>query len=139
MPPDRFDYRFTVALHDIDAAGVIFFGHLFRHAHNTFEAFMAYVGFDLPAILEQGRYGLPVVHSEADFFKPIRYGDKLRVIAEVAELGHASFAMAYGFHNESGNPVARVRTVHVVVDRSQGKSMPIPEELRTALTGFLAG
>lgn len=137
MSKDRFDHRFTVALHDIDAAGVIFFGHLFRHAHDAFEVFMGHIGFDLPAILEQGQYGLPVVHSEADFFKPIRYGEKLRVTAEVAELGHSSFAMVYGFHNESGDPVARVRTVHVVVDRTQGKSMTIPEELRAALAGYL--
>jgi 1,4-dihydroxy-2-naphthoyl-CoA hydrolase len=139
MPSNQFNFSFTVALHDIDAAGIIFFAHLFRRAHDAFEAFTGHIGIDMPTILEQGHYGLPVVHSEADYFKPIRYGDKLRVTAEVAALGHASFTMAYGFLNEAGDPVARVRIVHVVLDREKGKSMAIPEELRAKLAGYLAG
>ena len=137
MVQNRFEYRFIVALHDIDAAGVIFFGHLFRHAHDVLEAFMGHIGYDLPAILEQGQYGLPVVHSEADFFKPIRYGENLCVTAEVARLGHTSFEMAYDFLNGVGEAVARVRTVHVVVDKTHGKSMALPDGLRSALARFL--
>ena len=137
MPPDRFDYRFTVALHDVDAAGVIFFAHLFRHAHDALEAFMGHIGYDLPTILEQEQYGFPVVHSEADYFKPLRYGEKVCVRAEVARLGHASFEMAYGFQNEAGEAVARIRTVHVVVDKTQGKSMALPDGLRSAFARYL--
>ena len=44
MTTPAFFYRFTVRLHDIDAAGVMFFGHLFRHAHDAYESVMANLG-----------------------------------------------------------------------------------------------
>jgi len=40
MIPRPFEYRFTVQLHDTDAAGRLFFAHLFRHAHDAYEALM---------------------------------------------------------------------------------------------------
>ena len=43
-----YNYHFTTSLHDIDAAGVLFFAHLYRHAHDAYEAFMSDIGFNGP-------------------------------------------------------------------------------------------
>jgi hypothetical protein len=48
---EPFRYDFRVALHDIDAAGIMFYGHLFRHAHDAYEAFMGAIGFPLERII----------------------------------------------------------------------------------------
>ena len=48
-----YNYHFTTTIHDIDAAGVLFFAHLYRHAHDAYEAFMSNIGFSLDEIIRK--------------------------------------------------------------------------------------
>lgn len=132
MPTPGFDYRFRVRLHDTDAAGIMFYGHLFRHAHDAYEGFMSSLGLPLDGLIRAG-CRLPLVHAEADYLMPLRHGDEIRVEVGVAVLGGAKFTLAYGFRDEAGALRARARTVHVhVAERGVGAA-PLPDELRAAL------
>ena len=71
-----YNYHFTTTIHDIDAAGVLFFAHLYRHAHDAYETFMSDIGFSLDEIIRNNSK-LPLVHSEAEFLQPIRHGDRI--------------------------------------------------------------
>lgn len=55
-----YEYRFRVRLHVVDHAGVMFFPHLFVHAHDAYENFMADLGFDLSTLIEAGVARLPL-------------------------------------------------------------------------------
>ncbi|MFP4063447.1 MAG: acyl-CoA thioesterase, partial [Halochromatium sp.] len=84
MTAANIEHRFRVALHDTDAAGVLFFAHLFRHAHDAYEAMMARIGWPLDGLIRERQLGLPLVHAEADYRRPMRHGDQVAVRVERA-------------------------------------------------------
>ncbi len=124
-------WRFPVMLHDTDAAGVLFFAHLFRHAHDAYEAFMAARGLLLHRIIAEGEWGLPLVHAEADYTRPLHHGDVVAVHLEVESMGERSFTLGYRFECK-GACCATARTVHVAVDRS-GRAIGLPETVMEIL------
>jgi 1,4-dihydroxy-2-naphthoyl-CoA hydrolase len=130
MPPPPFEHRFRVALHDTDAAGVLFFAHLFRHAHDAYEAWMAHLGWPLDAMLRDGALRLPLVHAAADYRRPLRHGDAVTVQVAVADLGERAFTVEYRFDTADGT-AATARTVHVGLDAA-GKRC-LPDALRRTL------
>jgi 1,4-dihydroxy-2-naphthoyl-CoA hydrolase len=133
MTAEPFTHRFEVALHDIDAAGVMFFGHLFRHAHDAYEAYMARIGFPLDAIVRERRWLLPLVHAEADYLSAIRHGERIRVMVSIAEVSRSSFTVAYRFLDTAQQLRASARTVHVQLAQDGSGSLPLSEPLRAAL------
>jgi 1,4-dihydroxy-2-naphthoyl-CoA hydrolase len=125
-------YRFTVRLHDIDAAGVMFYGHLFRHAHDAYEGFLGALDLPLDGLIRAG-CRLPLVHAEADYLLPFRHGEEIEVEVGVAALGGASFTLSYGFRDGAGKLRARARTVHVHLAVGGDGAAPIPVGLGAAL------
>lgn len=130
MTGGPFEHVFEVRLHDTDAAGVLFFAHLFRHAHDAYESLMAAAGFPLQYLIRSGT-ALPIVHAEADYQAPVHQGDRIRVAVGVAEIRHQSFSLDYRFLDDQGVPRARARTVHVLT--GPGSTMALPDDLRRAL------
>lgn len=132
MTAPAFHHAFTVQLHDIDAAGILFFGHLFRHAHDAYEAFMATIGFSLPRLIQDGDCLLPLVHAEADYLQPMRHGELIQVELSVQRIGDRAFTLQYRFLDETGRDKARGSTVHAHLG-PVGASAPLPKALVEAL------
>lgn len=132
-----FEHRFQVALHDTDAAGVLFFAHLFRHAHDAYEAWMAALGHPLERIIRERAIALPLVHAEADYRQPLRHGNQVRVTLGVAALGEKRFEVRYRFERSPDDLAATARTVHACIDASDGRSRLLPADLRAALSDHL--
>lgn len=131
------EHRFRVALHDTDAAGVLFFAHLFRHAHDAYEALMVRIGWPVDSLIRGRQIGLPLVHVEADFRRPMRHGDQVDVVIELTELGERRFSLSYGFLIGECE-VATAISVHVAIDPRTGKSQALPKPLAAALSGITA-
>jgi 1,4-dihydroxy-2-naphthoyl-CoA hydrolase len=132
-------HEFRVALHDVDAGGVLFFAHLFRHAHDAYEAFMADIGHPLDRLIREGRTLLPLVHAEADYRSPLRHGQDVSVEVSVAAVGNSSFTLDYRFVDDEGRTCALARTVHAHLDRDRGASTPLPCALGASLAGRRSG
>ena len=105
-------------------------------AYECSEEFFEKTEFGVKKILEGGKFLIPVVHAEADYFKPLRMGDKIEIKMTLSPLGKSSFALSYAFFNESNELAANVRTVNVMVDTESGKSIEIPEELKKILNSI---
>jgi 1,4-dihydroxy-2-naphthoyl-CoA hydrolase len=133
MNPPAFEHRFRVALHDTDAAGVLFFAHLFRHAHDAYEAWMAALGFPLDAMVRDGELRLPLVHAEADYHHPLRHGEAVTVQLAVGEVRERSFVIDYCFLGAENAVAATAQTVHAGLDA--GGSRGLPTALLAALRG----
>lgn len=136
MAQSVFDYHYQLPLHEVDAAGVAFFGHLFRHAHDAYEAFMETLGLGLRELLEAGAQALPLVHCEADFLAPIRHRDRVRIELAVSDLGASSFGIGYRFLSEDGRLLARARTRHVLISRSDGRPTSLSAGMRERLGAY---
>lgn len=132
-----FRHCFQVRLHDTDAAGVLFFGHLFRHAHDAYESFMAELGFPLHGLIQReppdASTRLPITHAEADFKRPLRQGDTVEVELRVREVRPRSFSLDYRFLDPDGNLCASARTVHVYLSDTAGSGLQLPDGLGSAL------
>ncbi len=135
MTDNRHRYRFTPALHDMDAAGVMFFGHLYRHLHDAYEDFMAEIGQPLSGIIEAGTIGLPITHSESTHRHPITHGARLWIELWVEEMGETEFVIAYRVLDREGRLYATARTRHVCIEAGTRERRRLPEELCAALGG----
>ncbi|MCU7940899.1 MAG: hypothetical protein KZQ74_14675 [gamma proteobacterium symbiont of Bathyaustriella thionipta] len=65
-----FNYSFTTRIHDIDAAGVMFFARFFYHIHDAYEDFLNHQAQSIKQILNSD-FILPISHTEANFKAPI--------------------------------------------------------------------
>jgi 1,4-dihydroxy-2-naphthoyl-CoA hydrolase len=138
MTAPTFQHQFMVALHDTDAAGVLFFAHLFRHVHDAYETWMATLGFPLDAMIRDGKLALPLVHAQADYRRPLRHGYQVTVDLNVTELGPSSFQLAYRLRTSDGDVAATARTVHVCISPGVGRPRPLPDALSQRLTEALS-
>lgn len=137
MPGRAFEYRYTVPLYDIDGAGILFYGYLFRRTHDAFEAFMRALGYPIDQWIANGEWLLPVVHVEADYRMPMRHGDSLVVSLNILAVRDRSFIVGYRFWNEDGER-AVAKTVHACVAADIKEAIPLPPDLRSALMEWLA-
>ena len=126
-------HAFRVALHDTDAAGVLFFAHLFRHAHDAYEGFMADIGWPLDAMIRDRELALPLVHAEADYRRPMSYGQQVQVAVTVADIADGRFSIEYRFTDPEGALLASAHTVHAAVDPTRSRPIPLPPGLAAAL------
>ena len=133
MSQQTYQQQITIPFQDIDAAGIVFFAHLFRYAHETYEQFMSAHDHSLAEILKNGEYLLPLVHAEADYKQPLRHDETITIELSVKKLGESSFTLQYHCLDSAAKVRAVIETVHVTLDASQKKPMPIPDSLRAVL------
>lgn len=121
-----------VQLQEVDAAGVVFFGTYFTIAHQAYEQGLLVHGFDLAPLLAAGQQALPMVHAEADYQAPLRYGDTVTVTVTCGRIGERSFTLDYAFAKQSV-PVARLRHIHACLDVAAQRSTALSAALVAAL------
>lgn len=127
-----FAYGRTVRFQDIDAAGIIFFARYFEYFHDAYVRFLDDTDAALPAALSSRSWAAPLVHAEADFVKPLAFGDSVEVELAAVDVGDKRATLYFRVWRD-GDVVAFGSTVHVAIDPRVFKSTPIPEALRAAL------
>ena len=131
-----FRFPYSIGLHDTDAAGLIFSANIIRICHHAYEALLEQIGFGMARLFEQKTMGLPIVHVEADFVRPLTVGSKVEIITRVAHLGKTSYRMTYELRDASDEVCATAATVHVCVDPRTRDPMSLPDEFRAALVKY---
>ena len=87
--------------------------------------------------LTAGPHGPVLVSTACDFKRQVVYPATLDVGVRVEEIGRRSFAMKYGlFLRGTSEPVAVATSVNAWVDYSEGRSIPLPDEVREALEKY---
>jgi YbgC/YbaW family acyl-CoA thioester hydrolase len=131
----RFAETRLVRFQDVDAAGIIFYPRVLEYMSDVYIAMLMSAGWDLPRELGQSPVGTPLVHAEADYLAPLRFGDRVSVEVVGVKLGQTSFTVGYRVRTDGGVVAAIGQTVHVCLDRTTFKPHAIPEALREMLTG----
>ena len=79
-----------------------------------------------------------VVETQCNYFQPIAFPDTVRAGLSVAHLGTSSVRYRIGlFRNDENTASAQGQFIHVYVERTSSKPVPLPEALRHALTPLL--
>jgi YbgC/YbaW family acyl-CoA thioester hydrolase len=78
-------------------------------------------------------YVVPISYSEAKYLKPVRYGESLTIELTVTQLKSSSFELGYLCRNENGELCAKVKTIHVFVDKKTWKKKELTKEIKAGL------
>ncbi len=126
-----FSYLRTVRFADTDAAGIVYFANYLSLCHEAYEESLGAGGIDLGAFFHDTGLVVPIAKSEAEYLRPLRPGDKLRITLTTERLSENSFAIRYEIY-KVGPPeklAARVRTEHVATSPAKRERVPLPPAL----------
>ena len=130
----RFRYRFG----DIDDAGIAYYPSFFHYFHCAFEDWWSeglQTSYD--KVLHEEKFGLPAVHIESDFLRPIRYGDEPDIHLGILRIGNSSVEFGYWMTlPDSGELLCRARITTVSVDMVTMHKQAVPEMWRQAFADY---
>jgi 1,4-dihydroxy-2-naphthoyl-CoA hydrolase len=129
---DIFAERRTVRFQDVDAAGIVFYARVFDYFHDAYISFLRARGVPLEAALSDGSWVAPLRRAEADYRRPLRFGDEITVAIVGLDLEETEYRVAYRIESAAGVACAGA-TVHVTVDPATFRRAPMPDRLRRAL------
>ncbi|MEO1619486.1 MAG: thioesterase family protein [Cyanobacteria bacterium J06632_3] len=94
----------VIRFHETDAAGVVYFANLLTLCHEAYEAALAAGGFVLSDFFSAADdFAVPIVHTEADFYRPLRCGDRIQIQLTPKQLTPHSFEIAYALYPEAAS------------------------------------
>jgi 1,4-dihydroxy-2-naphthoyl-CoA hydrolase len=125
-----FTHHRTVRLADTDAAGVVFFARTLAICHEAYEEALAAAGIPLASLLG-GEVIVPISKSEAEYLRPLRVGDKLRITVAPELLSDKSFVIRFEITKlgAAEKLAARVRTEHVCTSPTKRERVSLPPAL----------
>ncbi|SDM35428.1 thioesterase family protein [Bacillus sp. OK048] len=116
---------------DTDLSQRIHYSSIFRYFEIMDHDFFRRIGYSYKKIFQLG-LDMPRVHVECSYLGNIEYDDELEVQASISKIGKSSYTFSFSFYKEN-ILVAKGGITNVFIDRSTGKSVPIPDFIRSEL------
>lgn len=126
-----FSTNYKITFSETDPGGILFFAEFFKIAHITYERFFEQLELDRNYFLDD-EFILPIVHSEADYISPVKFGDELICEVLVGDIRETSFELKYTLINKT-IVAAKISTKHVVVKKKEFEKSEIPAILLSRL------
>lgn len=93
-----FETTIQVRFGHVDPAGIAYFPRLFDYIHDVFEELWeGHLGQRYYHLLLERRLGFPLVKSDVNFLKPLRFGDRPVVRVTADHIGRSSLRLRYRF------------------------------------------
>jgi len=124
--------RRTVRFQDVDAAGTIYFPRVLEYFGDAYFEVLQLAGLDVPRMLRERELAAPLAHAEADFLRPLFFGDQIDVEVVLARVGTTSVTFGHRIRKDSQVTSVGV-TAHVFVDGRTFQPLSVPEALRRVL------
>jgi len=137
-PMAAYETKVIIRFEDADPAGIVFYPRAIALAHSVVEDLIRQTQLGWHGWFENHGLAAPVRHAEADFVQPMRAGETLLARAWVDQLGETSGTFAVEFSGQENDLRARIRTVHVLIDRGTKNPVALTPEVRQALEPFRA-
>ena len=130
-----FSARYRVQWSETDAAGFVHFSNFLRYCERAEEDFLLSLGFRYRFVnAATPVLAFPRVRAGCDYMAPLRPGDRFRVDIVDVVLGNKSITYRFELFNEElGVASARCEIVAVAYSLVEGRSVPVPGELRERL------
>jgi len=119
--------EYKVYYEDTDAGGIMYHARYVNWCERARLEFMHALDLDFQTMTEQGVL-IVVRHLEADYFKPAKLEQKLRVESAIIELKNSSFLMKQSIFCQDSMLFSM--TVTLVCVGKDGKPIRIPENIR---------
>lgn len=122
---------------DVDSSDRIHFTAVMRYWEVAEHELMRGIGMPYATALRE--IACPRVHVSADFRGAIIYDDPLDIEARVASVGRTSWTVAFTARHAHDGPDAPIlaegRMTIVAMDPATERPIPLPDDLRAALSG----
>jgi 1,4-dihydroxy-2-naphthoyl-CoA hydrolase len=124
----QFNYLRRIYLSDTDAARVVYFAKGLEICHQAYEESLAEQGISLKQMIQESKTGLPIVHAEIDFLRPLFCGDRIQISLVASLINHSEFAIAYQiFHVDNLEQIlVKGQTRHVCVNPQIRQRVDLP-------------
>lgn len=126
-----FTTKYKIAFSDTDPGGIVYFANIFKIAHIAYEQFFEQMNLKRNYFFNDD-FVIPIVNSCADFINPIKFSEEVSCNLKVSEIGSSSFTLNYTITNGT-ELKAKVKTVHVVVNKKNFNKAVIPDDLLNEL------
>ena len=126
-----FEWSRLIEFYETDLAGIAHFSNFYRWMESAEHAFLRAHGISLHS---EG-IGWPRVNANADFKRPIKFGDLIRVRVAIGEMRTRSIRYTFEFFVNDGDELHAVgEMTSVCVDLATMKAIEIPLKIREALS-----
>jgi len=133
-----FRYRYQIGFSDVDAAGLVYYPRYFHFCHLALEAlFNEKSPIKYTELIYERRLGLPIVKVEAEYKKPLSFGETINIEFTIASIGRSSVVSYYRFLKNDGEDCFCAHITTVCTELDQKKSMAVPPDLRLFLSSFM--
>ena len=116
--------------HDTDAGGVVYYASYLEYFEEARTEHMRNIGIDVAEYAGKGSL-FAVVHLEVDYKYPARYGDVIKVSAQIEKIGNASIHFAQEV-KRGDTLLIKAQVVLACID-SNMKARRLPDEMRQRL------
>jgi acyl-CoA thioester hydrolase len=109
-----------IPFHDVDSMGIVWHGHYLKYFEIARTSLMRRAGMDLADMHASGCVW-PVVTCEVKYLRPLRYGQKIRVKAQLDDYD-CRLRISYAIHDlDSGERLTRGSTLQLPIDAVTGE------------------
>ena len=134
MKPDwSAEIQLSPAFHDLDPMAVVWHGHYLKYFELARCALLQKIDYDYPQMRDSG-FAWPVVDFRTKYVAPLRYEQKVKVIAKIAEWENRLKIEYLVTDLDSGKVLTRAYSIQVAVDmKTQEMSFSSPRILMQKL------
>lgn len=123
-----FTHPTQVRFQDADAAGIIFFPRVLEYFHDAFVRFLDDQNLGLKRIIDERNWLAPIVHTEADYRRPLRFGDPIAVELVGHALQDMRLTLGFRIRKTRTEEIAAVgHNVHRFINPETFKPIDIPD------------
>lgn len=127
----------TPAFHDLDPMNVVWHGNYLKYLELARCALLQGFDYDYPQMRDSG-YLWPIVDLRTKYLRSARFGQRLRVRAELVEWEVRMRIDYLVTDADTGEKITRAHTIQVAVDAASGEMCyATPEVLRRKLQGLM--
>ncbi len=121
-----------VPFHDVDVVGVVWHGHYYKYFELARTALFRGAGLDVEDFLRLG-HGLLVIDTHCRYVRGLRYGERFRVTATLADVDHRILVKYEIVELRTGRRAARGSTALVTTDAHGRMLLETPDAIRERL------
>jgi acyl-CoA thioester hydrolase len=105
----------VVPFHDVDAMDVVWHGHYAKYFELARTRLLQSIDYDYPQMRESG-FLWPIVEMRTKFVRPLRYGQTLRIVAELLEYENRLKVGYVIYDVSSAERLSEGHTIQVAID-----------------------
>ena len=133
----REEISFPVEFYDVDSMLIVWHGNYIKYMEKARCALLDRIGYGYLVMARSG-YSFPIVDVRVKYVRSLRFGQRVRAVASLAEY-ETCIKIKFEFYDaESGELTTKAESTQMAVDLASGEScLSTPQEFRDRVEALL--